>query len=382
MSSAFLRRDDLDLSAFAEICRQCTASEDYPHCSEVASNVVIYDGCAVRALDSDPSQKSRLMTELAHCLKDGPGVLVIRNAYVDVTVVERSTEVLRRLVAREQAAGEVRGDHFGENERLWNSLQKACLEDPELFVDYYGNPIIRLISEAWLGPYYQVTAQMNNVKPGGTAQRPHRDYHLGFQTSDTVSRFPLHAQWASQFLTLQGAIAHVDMTTDKGPTLLLPYSQQYDSGYLAYHEDEFDRFFQENYVQLPLRLGDMIFFNPAVFHAGGGNTTESDRIANLLQVSSAFGRTMETINSTNMIMAVYPTLQQRRKAGASDRWLRDALAVVAAGYSFPTNLDSDPPMGGNAPRTQQQIAWQVLEDDGSLAELQDALDAHAKRQRA
>lgn len=33
-----------------------------------------------------------------------------------------------------------------------------------------------LVSEAWLGPGYQITAQTNIVKPGGKAQQPHRDY--------------------------------------------------------------------------------------------------------------------------------------------------------------------------------------------------------------
>lgn len=33
-----------------------------------------------------------------------------------------------------------------------------------------------MVSEAWLGPGYQLTAQVNVVRPGGKAQEPHRDY--------------------------------------------------------------------------------------------------------------------------------------------------------------------------------------------------------------
>ena len=49
-----------------------------------------------------------------------------------------------------------------------------------MFADYYANDVIALISEAWLGPDYQVTSQVNVVNPGGQAQTAHRDYHLGF----------------------------------------------------------------------------------------------------------------------------------------------------------------------------------------------------------
>ncbi len=35
-------------------------------------------------------------------------------------------------------------------------------------------------------------------------------------------------------LTLQGAVAHVDMPVESGPTLYLPHSQKSTHGYLAY----------------------------------------------------------------------------------------------------------------------------------------------------
>ena len=52
-----------------------------------------------------------------------------------------------------------------------------------MFADYYSNDILALISEAWLGPNYQVTSQVNVVNPGGAAQTAHRDYHLGFMSA-------------------------------------------------------------------------------------------------------------------------------------------------------------------------------------------------------
>ena len=47
------------------------------------------------------------------------------------------------------------GDHFakpGANDRIWNALEKLCLRDPAVFAAYYGNAVIALVSEAWLGP--------------------------------------------------------------------------------------------------------------------------------------------------------------------------------------------------------------------------------------
>ncbi len=99
-------------------------------------------------------------------------------------------------------------------------------------------------------------------------------------------------------LTLQGAIAHVDATIESGPTQLLPFSQAYDAGYLAMGRADFREYFQQHNVQLPLEKGDMLFFSPALLHAAGTNrSTDIRRMVNLFQVSSAYGRAMETRGS-------------------------------------------------------------------------------------
>ena len=143
----------------------------------------------------------------------------------------------------------------------------------------------------YLGPGYQVTAQVNRVNPGGAAQNPHRDYHLGFMTRENAARWPVHAHLLSPALTLQGAVAHCDMGLESGPTMFLPYSQRYAEGYIAFGRPAFQEYFAEHHVQLPLSTGDIVFFNPALMHGAGHNRTDDiHRMANLLQVSSAFGR--------------------------------------------------------------------------------------------
>ena len=111
------------------------------------------------------------------------------------------------------------------------------------------------MSRAWLGPNYQVTSQVNVVNPGGAAQIPHRDYHLGFQTVEVAEEFPAHAHRLSAVLTLQGAVAHTDMPVESGPTMYLPHSQKYELGYLAWRRPEFVEYFAAHHVQLPARQG-------------------------------------------------------------------------------------------------------------------------------
>lgn len=379
----YFSQTDINVEDFHRLCSQVTNLDEYPLAKSVVQKILIYDGDTLRQQLDDGDKEMALKAELCRAFKDGPGVFVIKGAYADTKIIDDSTTQFREIVAKEKASGEGQGDHFGKNERIWNAIQKACIADPALFIDYYSNPLLAIACEAWLGPYYQISAQMNNVKPGSSAQSVHRDYHLGFQSQDTVKRFPAHAQVMSQYLTLQGAIAHTDMPLEMGPTLLLPYSHQYESGYIAYTQAEFIDYFKENHVQLPFEKGDMVFFSPALFHGAGTNRTEVDRIANLVQISSAFGRTMETIDNAVMVGVVYPILISRIDAGTiSAREVQDTVAAIADGYSFPTNLDSDPPIGGNAPETGQQLLHRALDGKWSLSELQSAMIAYAQRRKA
>ena len=258
-------------------------------------------------------------------------------------MVDRATAAFDEIIAAERAAGGGHNDHFakaGANDRIWNALEKLAGPRPGTFVDYYGNDILALISTAWLGPGYQMTSQVNVVRPGGQAQDPHRDYHLGFLSNETAARYPAHVHLLSPVLTLQGAVAHSDMPIESGPTMYLPYSHAYEPGYLAWRLPEFREFFADRYVQLPLAKGDAVFFNPALFHGAGTNVSaDVQRMANLLQVSSAFGRAMETVDRAKVSRAIYPVLKARRAAGVDRSELANALACAAEGYPFPSNLD-------------------------------------------
>ncbi len=377
LSSGF-RSEDLN-----KVCTRNTTLQDYPFAASIKENIILYEGDSLRREMLNPGKEFPLKTELCHCLKEGPGVFVITEAIADLSIIDEMTVIFRKILEKEKISGENRGDHFGNNERIWNSIQKTCILAPDLFIDYYGNALLALACRAWLGPQYQMTAQVNIVKPGSEAQSAHRDYHLGFQSDEAIAEFPAHAQVMSQYLTLQGAIVHSDMPLETGPTLFLPYSHQYSQGYGAIRNPVFTRYFEDHHVQLPLHKGDAVFFNPALFHAAGKNSSTHDRIANLVQISSPFGKTMETINHCLMIEAVYPVLLARIKNGTiSDTMIRDTVIAIADGYSFPTNLDSDPPIDGNAPESACQIIHRALTDHWPMGPLKDALNAYSKRRQA
>ena len=156
---------------------------------------------------------------------------------------------------------------------------------------------------------------------------------------------------------------------------LLPFSQIYLPGYAAWRRDDFREVFEESYVQLPLSKGDVLFFSPAIFHAAGANVSSNvHRMANLLQVSSAFGRAMETIDRTKMCMLTYPHATMHFDQGTlSIEKIQAAIAATAEGYSFPTNLDNDPPKGGLAPETQQAFFLRALKSKMNKVEFDNQL---------
>ena len=356
-----------------------TEARDYPFADAVERGVLIYDAERIRRHDDQRA----VQAELVRALTDGPGIVVFQHAFPDHAVVDRATAAFGDLIAAQRASGVQAGDHFakpGANDRVWNALEKLAVAAPDVFADYYANDVIALISTAWLGPNYQVTSQVNVVNPGGAAQSAHRDYHLGFLENELVERFPAHVHRLSPALTLQGAVAHTDMPVVSGPTMYLPHSQKYLPGYLAWRLPAFRAYFDDHYVQLPLAKGDAAFFNPALFHAAGHNrSTDIRRMANLLQVSSAFGRAMESVDRHRVSIALYPTLRRLKAAGVAEAALRNVVAASAEGYPFPTNLDLDQPVDGLAPLTQAETVWQALEEGWDPDRLAAALNAYAAR---
>lgn len=375
--SAWVTESDCSLADFEAQVLRDTDPAAYPHAIEVRHNVPVYSADAIAGSD-----RRGLQTELIRALSDGPGVVVFEGAFGD-DVVDRASAAFEQLIAAQHAAGGAAGDHFGKagaNDRIWNAAQKLALLAPDVFAQYYAADTLALVAQAWLGPRYQVTSQVNVVNPGGSAQVPHRDYHLGFVDAQHLADYPAHLHRLSPALTLQGAVAHCDMPVASGPTMLLPHSQRFEAGYIAFYRPEFIDFFAAHHVQLPLRKGDAVFFNPALYHGAGQNVSaDVNRMANLLQISSPFGRAMESLDRTAMVRAVYPALLAMKRAGRPARDLSNVVNATAEGYAFPTNLDSDQPIGSLAPLSQVDIVLAALADDLSSHELDTILTQQQER---
>jgi len=368
----WLHRDDCSVEEFAaSVEASATERDDYPFAESVERQVLIYGPKLTRAI-SDPTTRRDVRAEIVNALMDGPGIIVFRGAF-ESEVIDRATEAFNEMLAAQRAAGVTGGDHFakpGANDRIWGALDKLAVARPDVFVDYYANDIIALASSAWLGPNYQINSALNIVNPGGQAQVPHRDYHLGFMPLETATAYPAHVHRLSPVLTLQGAVAHCDMPIETGPTMYLPHSHKYLPGYLAAGLPDFVDYFAEHYVQLPLVKGDAVFFNPALFHGAGTNrSVDVRRMANLLQVSSAFGRSLESVDRTRASEAIYPVLRVRKASGASDREIRNVVAAAAEGYPFPTNLDRDQPVDSLNSETQAELVLRALDGDWDTARL-------------
>ena len=371
----WLTEADCRLDDFRAMVERDTVLADYPHGDSVERNVLVYGpGLADRV--RRPELRREVQAELAAALLDGPGIVVFKHA-LDPTIVDRATGGFNAILAEQQAHGVEGGDHFaqpGANDRVWAAQEKLAVTDPGAYAAYYASDVIALVSVAWLGPNYQVTSALNVVNPGGEAQTAHRDYHLGFMPLALAAQYPAHVHRLSPVMTLQGAVAHCDMPVETGPTMYLPFSQRYEPGYLATAVPEFRAYFEAHYVQLPLENFDAVFFNPALFHAAGANrSSDVKRMANLLQVSSAFGRAMETMDRARLVEALYPTLRQAKATGMTERALRNVVAASAEGYPFPTNLDRDRPIGALNPESQAELVWRALqegwENDVFVAEL-------------
>ena len=165
---------DCRLDEFVRVVEAETRPQDYPFAAGVERNVLIY-GPDLQQRAADPEVRREIQAELVRALTEGPGIVVFKRAFADTAVVDRATDAFNRLIEAQRSAGTAAGDHFakpGANDRVWGALDKLAVAAPDVFADYYANDVLALISQAWLGPNYQVTSQVNVVNPGGAKWSP------------------------------------------------------------------------------------------------------------------------------------------------------------------------------------------------------------------
>ena len=378
----YLSAEDCRLADLIDLVSQKTDLADYPHASTVDQNVLIYDGARLRTELSRPACRPRVEAELARALLDGPGIVVLAGAFDDPWVIDRATRQFEAIIAARRAEGGAAGDHFaaaGQNDRIWNALEKLALRAPEVFTDYYANNLIAAVCRAWLGPGYQVTSQINVVNPGGAAQTAHRDYHLGFASAERAAVPGARAPAVAGAHSAGRGGAHPHAGRDR-PDHVLAALAEVPARLPGLAAARVPGVLRGAPRAAAAGQGDAVFFNPAVFHAADANRTAAvKRMANLLQVSSAFGRAMEAVDRSAMSVAVLPALLAMADDGASPAMIANVIAAGAEGYAFPTNLDLDQPADGLAPPTQADILTRAVTEGWSRQQLQTELEAWSAR---
>ena len=89
---------------------------------------------------------------------------------------------------------------------------------------------------------------------------------------------------------------------------------------------------------------------------------------------------MENLDRLDMTRRLYEVLSVGNH-GLNPLEMDAAISACSEGYSFPTNLDTDPPIDGLAPETQAALCRRALTVGMSIAEFNAALDAQLARQQ-
>ena len=266
------------------------------------------------------------------------------------------------MIATQRASGATSGDHFakpGANDRVWNALEKLAVADP--------GRVRRVLRQRRRGP--RGPEPGSDRLPGDLAGQRREPRRRGADRAPRLPpRVPVGRTVRSVPAARARAVAGADAPGRGRPRrharsspvrrCYLPHSQKYSHGYVAYRRPEFQEFFESHYVQLPLAKGDAVFFNPALLHAAGSNhSVDIRRMANLLQISSAFGRAMETVDRERVVTAIYPSLLAAAESGMSAAQVENVVAAGAEGYAVPDQPRPRPAGGrhgsaqpGRAPR--------------------------------
>ena len=102
-------------------------------------------------------------------------------------------------------------------------------------------------------------------------------------------------------------------------------------------------------------------------------------MANLMQIGSAMGRTLEAIDRAAMAAALYPVLLDET---LTDLELSAVIAAAAEGYPFPTYLDTDPPLNGLASESQAGLMHRALAERMPKADFEIALGDYLQCRKA
>ena len=168
---------------------------DYPHAAEVVQRVLIYDAATLRqATRTGSATGTRWRRELIRAFTDGPGVVGVprrvrrpvgrRPGQRGVRRDDRASSASAAAAAATTSPRPAPTTGCGTRWRSWRCATRTR-----------SSTTTPTTSSPWWprrgsGPAYQMTSQVNVVRPGGVAQDPHRDYHLGFLSDEVAAALP------------------------------------------------------------------------------------------------------------------------------------------------------------------------------------------------
>lgn len=299
----------------------------------IIKNIPTYKNKDINPIFNKSIDIIKLKAEFNNHLVKGSGVFLIKNV-IDNKIIEETNNTINNIIQTQKKPD---NDHFSDNLRIWNFYEKFCIKNPQLFINYHKNPLFNIIFQSYLGPKYEVTSQINIVKPNSKSQIFHRDYHLGLMELHEILKYPLNIQESSKNLSLQALICHTPMDKLNGSTKLIPFSQKNKNGYIDIKSQEEIEKCGNNFVQLDTDIGDIIIFSPAVYHAAGSNRATSNRIGNILQINSAFSKPMEIVDKKKIQTIVERNIKH---CILNDLEKECIYEIVTNNYVYPQKLDN------------------------------------------
>ena len=214
-----------------------------------SSGVLIYDGERLRKEPPARAGAAAVEAELARALTDGPGIVVFDRG-VRRPVGRRPCHggSSRRSSPTQRAAGGAAGDHFakaGQNDRIWNALEKLALRDP--------GRVRRLLRQrhprAGLPRPGSAPATRSPRRSTSSTRAARRRPRTATTTWASIGREV--ARGSRPMCTgcrpcspCRARSRTRDMPAETGPTMYLPHSQKYLPGYLAWRRPEFREYFE------------------------------------------------------------------------------------------------------------------------------------------
>ena len=346
-------------------------SSDYPYADAVERNVLIY-GEKLRAAVGTAAGRTAVQTELMRALTDGPGIVVFKRAFGDLSVVDRATEAFLAQIAAEKAAGVAGGDHFakpGANDRVWGALDKLAVARPR--------GVRRLLRQRHHRADQRGLARSG--LPGHLAGQRGQPRRPG---ADRAPRLPPRLHGRRRRRPLPGPRAPAVAGADPA-----------GRGRALRHAGR-DRPDPLPALLAPVRARLPRLPPARVHRVLPGRTTPSCRWRRATPRSSTPPCSTAPARTSRPTSDGWPTCCRcprrsaarwrpstgsrcagrcsrccwsSKAAGASDRYLDNVIAASAEGYAFPTNLDRDQPIGGIAPQTQADLVRQAVAEEWTQA---------------